>query len=218
MNRIKAIADDFTTFIAESAVGKAFLTERAAAAQSERRRLRTQLRDARAREDAEIATIEAQMPATLSKLDKARRAYEAAELAAQQLQFRRRHVRGGESGVIERELLKLADPRIEEAKGRLVARGEQFRHRQSRGLDKVDERPDPGGLRDDEMRPVKIQFNNEPARRRIFSAYQDARLRLEQLPLEAPDDIEAAIAAIEGSIPWDAVAELTPVGAGPVAA
>lgn len=211
-SRVGELTDFFTTH----PVGRAYVAERAEATQAERRRLADRLAEVLGVKHEQTKKLDAALPALLQKEAIARRALLAAEQALTQFHFKRNAVRNnGEERQLEIELRKLADPRIAEAVAKLKARAANLMNAEAA---KHDLRPDPSGLRDDQMRPVMVIFTNEPARRRILAAVAAARDRFEQLIFEVPDDLEGMIASIEASVPWDALGELTPVGVGPLAA
>jgi len=106
--------------------------------------------------------------------------------------------------LLERNLRASADPRIEVAKRAIEDRWERQRHSAFRVQEFQTSQIDSQGRR------VVKQANNESRIKVLRTAMRVARDRFEALKLENPADLDAVIAAIEASIPWDITLTVDP--------
>jgi hypothetical protein len=131
----------------------------------------------------------------------------AAWLASLQLLNGLRAQRASESNrvhlertAIQRQLEQLADPLIRAALRRLDIDLERMRARRRREGVRVSDQ-----IRLPSIRPLFRPVSNRPGMARLTDAAGIARRALEALPHQDLDDLPAAIAAIEATIPWDAI-------------
>ncbi len=176
-----------------------FLRDEAAATQAERRRLATRRAELLASAAAATAAIDEQFQAAGKRRDEAKAKCDKAQAAIAKLACDKRNVQAraeAEQQLLERELRRLADPRIAVALEDLNTQAAQLMVADIRVNDVITGR-DP-----QTRRLVVEQHTNERGRRAVLGAIQAARHRLNDLPFEGADDVPGVIETILGAIPW----------------
>jgi hypothetical protein len=199
---------DFVTDIRKSKIGRAILQERDAQDRKARQLHVDRIEELR----HELAAIPGKYDRRLEQLLEAEDAAVAKARAATQARLSAQRAKENERITLqtqlereERELLKSADRRIDEAAAAMAARWERERHgvAQSKEIRT-------GQMDGNTGRRVMRTLDNQRAIKRLLAAMAAARLAFEQLKLANPDDVEGAIDAIVQTVErhWAALGEL----------
>lgn len=185
LDHVKRSAGEFVEFLRTSPIGQQFIAERRREVRLQRqtliakdRALQEEERELLRRLEPALKRAEATHATALATFVAAAGVLSALRAQRSSTGYRISHDRG----LIARELATVADDRIGEARGRIDARFEQYRR-------ETFEARRGGGAIDDHQEQV-------------MTALVATRARLTALQGEDVEDLDAAIVAIERSIPW----------------
>ena len=202
----------FVEELRSSSIGQQILKERDEREFAERQAVA----DERVTLRAKLATICKKRDPEIAKADAAARDQRERFIAAQSAYSNLVNTRRSEIGAVEaqirkldRELLATANPKIEAARHEMFARRDRERNKMAQN-----EIRKTGKVMNISGRAAVQHFTNQPAIERLVAAIHAARSGFDELQLQNPKDVDAAIAGVlaDVSASWDSLGEMTPIG------